>query len=141
MEIRKWRGERPKAFFGIKAWPSASLNLENRKWKSEKRRGERPHRSSRECSGMGRRCNNPQRVGHPKAFFGIKARPPALSCLDVNYESCCEHSYRSQDSYSDMRRVHTSEYPGARLRGLRRRTKLLHLLFSRLLRLKPSLTN
>jgi hypothetical protein len=31
MEIRKWRGERPKALFGIKAWPSASLSLENRK--------------------------------------------------------------------------------------------------------------
>ena len=36
-----------------------------------------PARSSRECSGMGRRCKNPQRVGHTKAFFGIKARPPA----------------------------------------------------------------
>jgi hypothetical protein len=25
---------------------------------------------------MGRRCKNPQRVRHPEAFLGIKARPP-----------------------------------------------------------------
>jgi hypothetical protein len=37
MEIRKWRGERPKAFFGIKAWPSASLSLENRKMEIRKK--------------------------------------------------------------------------------------------------------
>jgi hypothetical protein len=37
MEIRKWRGERPKAFFGIKAWPSASLSLENRRMEIRKK--------------------------------------------------------------------------------------------------------
>jgi hypothetical protein len=44
-----------------------------RKEASEKQ----PHRSSRNSSGMGRRCKA-GRLDHPKAFLGINVRPPAM---------------------------------------------------------------
>jgi hypothetical protein len=40
-----------------------------------------PHRSSHESSGMGQRCMKQTRKDGPKAFFGIRARPPGRNQL------------------------------------------------------------
>jgi hypothetical protein len=43
----------------------SDCEIETRQWKLGKRQEKDPP------------FENPQKVGHPKAFFGIKARPPA----------------------------------------------------------------
>ena len=60
---------------GSKALPPAkgSGQAENRNWKRDKRKTH---------------LANPARMGHPKAFFGIKARPPAFLAAPLGEKYC-----------------------------------------------------